>query len=161
VREKLDDALAGMREQAQQEAARQRHRLAKLTAERGKLLHAYYAGAVPLDLLKQEQDRLTGEIAWAERHLETVEQPSAKSRRRSTRPLLSWPTASAATPGRPAICVASGTRRCSSGCLSTTTASRRPRSPSRFRHAHRPGVGPATRRRRDKRNRRFVWWRFK
>ena len=41
-------------------AGRQR-RLAKLaTSER--LLHAYYPGAVPLDLLKQEQERLAGEI---------------------------------------------------------------------------------------------------
>ncbi|MGH2990170.1 MAG: hypothetical protein ACRDMA_09940 [Solirubrobacterales bacterium] len=40
VRAKLDEALAGMREQAEEEAARQRRRLAKLTAEREKLLHA-------------------------------------------------------------------------------------------------------------------------
>ena len=74
VRQKLDEALAGMREQADQEAARQRRRLAKLTGEREKLLHAYYAGAVPVDLLRQEQDRLASEIARAERHLEIAEQ---------------------------------------------------------------------------------------
>jgi hypothetical protein len=49
VREKLGQAVAGMRRQAEAEAARQRKRLAKLTEERGKLLHAYYAGAVPVD----------------------------------------------------------------------------------------------------------------
>ncbi len=74
VRERLDEALAGMREQANQEAARQRRRLARLTGERERLLHAYYAGAVPIDLLRQEQDRLATEIAQAERHLETAEQ---------------------------------------------------------------------------------------
>jgi site-specific DNA recombinase len=74
VRQKLDQALAGMRQQAEQEATHQRRRLAKLTAEREKLLHAYYAGALPVDLLKQEQDRLASEIAQAERHLEIAEQ---------------------------------------------------------------------------------------
>jgi site-specific DNA recombinase len=38
--------------------------------------HAHYAGAVPLDLLRQEQDRLTTEIAQAEAHLETAERSS-------------------------------------------------------------------------------------
>src|SRR5690606_35078988 len=66
-------ALAGMREQAEGEAIRQRRRLAKLNEEREKLLHAYYAGAVPVDLLRSEQDRLTRETAQAERHLEAAE----------------------------------------------------------------------------------------
>jgi len=70
VRDKLDGALAGMRAQAEQEAARQQRRLAKLASEREKLLHAYYAGAVALDLLKSEQERLTSETAHAEHHLE-------------------------------------------------------------------------------------------
>jgi hypothetical protein len=73
AREKIDLALAGMREQAEGEATRQRRRLAKLGEEREKLLHAYYAGAVPVDLLRSEQDRLTRETAQAERHLEAAE----------------------------------------------------------------------------------------
>lgn len=73
VREKLTKAMAGMREQAEGEATRQRRRLAKLNEEREKLLHAYYAGAVPVDLLRSEQDRLSRETAQAERHLETAE----------------------------------------------------------------------------------------
>ncbi len=72
VREKLGVALAGMREQTEAEAARQRRRLARLTEEREKLLHAYYAGAVPLDLLRSEQDRLTAETGQAERQLEVA-----------------------------------------------------------------------------------------
>ncbi|MGH3991134.1 MAG: hypothetical protein ACRDSN_01560, partial [Pseudonocardiaceae bacterium] len=63
-----------MRDHAEHEAARQRHRLAKLTAERKKLLHAYDAGAVPVDLLRQEQGRLATETAQAQRHLEASEQ---------------------------------------------------------------------------------------
>ncbi|HEX9693393.1 MAG TPA: hypothetical protein VGA74_00135 [Actinomycetota bacterium] len=33
--------------------------LAQLADERSKLLHAFYANAIPLDLLKAEQDRIT------------------------------------------------------------------------------------------------------
>ncbi len=46
IRSKLDHALAEMRTQAEQETARQQRRLAKLTDERTKLLHAYYQGAI-------------------------------------------------------------------------------------------------------------------
>jgi site-specific DNA recombinase len=73
VREKLQAALIGMREQAEAEAARQRRRLTKVNEEREKLLHAYYAGAVPVDLLRSEQDRLAAETRQAERHLEAAE----------------------------------------------------------------------------------------
>jgi chromosome segregation ATPase len=62
-----------MREQAEAEATCQRRRLAKLGEEREKLLHAYYAGAVPVDLLRSEQERLTTEASQAERHLEVAE----------------------------------------------------------------------------------------
>ncbi|MGH7485363.1 MAG: hypothetical protein ACREMY_07115, partial [bacterium] len=65
VREKLDVALSGMREQAEAEAVRQRRRLAKMNEEREKLLHAYYAGAVPVDLLRTEQDRIASEARQA------------------------------------------------------------------------------------------------
>ena len=69
IRVKLDQALAGMRTQAEQETARQQRRLAKLTDERTKLLHAYYQGAIPLDLLHQEQERIVGQTAGAEAQL--------------------------------------------------------------------------------------------
>ncbi len=62
-----------MQGQAEAEAARQRRRLAKLGEKREKLLHAYYAGAVPIDLLRKEQDRLGTEAAQAERRLEAAE----------------------------------------------------------------------------------------
>ncbi len=38
----------------------------ELTAQRQKLLDAHYAGAIPLDLLKIEQDRIAGQIARIE-----------------------------------------------------------------------------------------------
>lgn len=51
--------------------------LAKLAEERGKLLQAFYANAIPLELLKGEQDRIgvaeqaaTGELEAAEGDLE-------------------------------------------------------------------------------------------
>jgi site-specific DNA recombinase len=73
IKEKLSAAMAGMRTEAEAEATRQRRRLAKLTAEREKLLHAYYQGAVPVDLLRSEQDRLTRESEQAEHHIEAAE----------------------------------------------------------------------------------------
>ena len=73
IRDLLDRALDGMREQAEQEATRQRRRLLALREQREKLLHAYYAGAVPTDLLCSEQDRLAGEIAHAEHHASQAE----------------------------------------------------------------------------------------
>ena len=73
IKEKLSSAMAGMRTEAQAEATRQRRRLAKLTTEREKLLHAYYQGAVPVDLLRSEQDRLTRESEQAEHHIEVAE----------------------------------------------------------------------------------------
>ena len=69
TRAKLKHALTGMREQAEDEAARQRTRLAKLNEEREKLMHAYYSGAVPVDLLGKEQERLAAETAQAVRHV--------------------------------------------------------------------------------------------
>ncbi len=60
---------AVMAELAAQETAvaverqHQATRLKQLENERTKLLHAHYAGAVPLDLLKSEQQRISDEIA--------------------------------------------------------------------------------------------------
>jgi hypothetical protein len=45
--------------------------LQQLGQERAALMHAHYAGAVPLDLLKSEMDRLTRAMAAAERQVET------------------------------------------------------------------------------------------
>jgi site-specific DNA recombinase len=73
VRSKLDHALTGMRQHAEQDVKRQQRRLAKLTDERTKLLHAYYQGAIPLDLLHQEQERISTQGANAEAQLQTAQ----------------------------------------------------------------------------------------
>jgi len=47
--------------------------LVKLAEERGKLLQAFYANAIPLDLLKTEQDRIGAAERAAKRELESKE----------------------------------------------------------------------------------------
>ena len=47
--------------------------LAKLAEERGKLLQAFYANAIPLGLLKAEQDRIGAAEQTAKAELETTE----------------------------------------------------------------------------------------
>jgi site-specific DNA recombinase len=47
--------------------------LAKLAQERGKLLQAFYANAIPLDLLKAEQDRIGAAEQAVKAELETTE----------------------------------------------------------------------------------------
>lgn len=47
--------------------------LATLAEERQKLLRAYYANAIPLDLLKSEQDRITAVEEKAKAELATTE----------------------------------------------------------------------------------------
>ena len=54
-----------MQKQNGKEVDRQRRRLHKAEDEQRKLLQAHYAGAVPLELLKEEQDRLGREIRSA------------------------------------------------------------------------------------------------
>ena len=51
---------------------RERDRLARLESERAKLLQAHYAGAIPLDLLKTEQDRIARETIDARRALDAA-----------------------------------------------------------------------------------------
>ena len=47
-------------------------RIAKLADERLSLLQAFYAKAISIDLLKQEQDRIAAEMATSEERLETI-----------------------------------------------------------------------------------------
>jgi hypothetical protein len=48
-------------------------KLAKIADERQKLLQAFYANAIPLELLKSEQDRLTAEDRAAKQELDAAE----------------------------------------------------------------------------------------
>ena len=58
IRGLIGKLMKKYRTRAEKEVDRQKRRLSKLTDERTKLLHAHYAGAVPLDLLKSEQARI-------------------------------------------------------------------------------------------------------
>ncbi|GAA5158267.1 recombinase family protein [Pseudonocardia eucalypti] len=62
--------LAGESAEAHQQAERSNRRLQQLGEERAALMRAHYAGAVPLDLLKSEMDRLTRAMTAAERQVE-------------------------------------------------------------------------------------------
>jgi site-specific DNA recombinase len=68
----LGDGLAKLRADADREQDAQARRLRSLEGERKKLLEAHYADAIPLGLLKSEQDRITTEIANAEGRLSEI-----------------------------------------------------------------------------------------
>ena len=62
--------IATRREESEQERAVQSQRLRRLTDERQRLLEAYYDNAVPKDLLKSEQARITSEMEGAQSRLD-------------------------------------------------------------------------------------------
>ena len=62
IRLTLSEALAARREEAEAQERVQTLRIERLSREREKLLQLHYADAVPIDLFKQEQNRLTGEL---------------------------------------------------------------------------------------------------
>lgn len=62
VRELIDKGLGKMAELCAKDLRHQRAQIAKLEAERESLLQAFYAKAIPVDLLKKEQDRITGAL---------------------------------------------------------------------------------------------------
>jgi site-specific DNA recombinase len=61
------------RRRCEQDARRAKRRVKALHDERAKLLRAHYAGAVPLELLKDEQVRIAREIGQAEEIIASVE----------------------------------------------------------------------------------------
>ena len=61
--------LTGARKQAAHEKDIQERRIQTLTAERKKLLDAYYGGAVPMDLLRSEQGRIASEMQGANKRI--------------------------------------------------------------------------------------------
>ena len=73
IRADLHAHLSKEHRQREREATRQRRRLAGLEDERRKLLRAHLADAIPLDLLKTEQDRIQQEMAQAKRQVERAE----------------------------------------------------------------------------------------
>ena len=73
LRADLQEHYAG----ARQEQARLVKRQCRLLDERSKLLQAHYAGAIPLELLKTEQDRIGRELGSIEARLEQSEDHQA------------------------------------------------------------------------------------
>jgi site-specific DNA recombinase len=66
----LRDELAASRAAAEREHGALTIQRQRLTNERAKLLQAHYAGAVPVDLLKVEQDRIAAQLAHIEDRLQ-------------------------------------------------------------------------------------------
>lgn len=73
LRDLILDELEKQRGDAETERDLQRRRIRNLTDERKKLLDAHYADAIPLDLLKTEQDRIASELTAAEERLAAVD----------------------------------------------------------------------------------------
>lgn len=69
IQQAVHQELAGSRERNEKEATQATRRITTLTEERRKLLEAHYAGALPLDLLKEEQDRIAKALNDAEQRL--------------------------------------------------------------------------------------------
>lgn len=65
----LLDEFSSLRQQLQRESHHLKTQKERLTNERARLLQAHYASAVPLDLLKAEQDRIARELAGIDARL--------------------------------------------------------------------------------------------
>jgi site-specific DNA recombinase len=65
IRIVLDEELRQAQAFSGKERDSQERRVRKLEDERTKLLDGYYAGAIPMDLMKREQTRLTSELSAA------------------------------------------------------------------------------------------------
>uniref|UniRef100_UPI0037C87DAC recombinase family protein n=1 Tax=Mycolicibacterium sp. TaxID=2320850 RepID=UPI0037C87DAC len=74
IRDAATRELASQTEQAERDVAEAARQHARLDNERRKLLEAHYAGAIPLDMLKREMDRLTRELAETEMRARAVTQ---------------------------------------------------------------------------------------
>jgi hypothetical protein len=66
--------MAAETAEAHRQAERANRALEKLGQERTALMRAHYGGAVPVDLLKSEMDRLTRAMAGAQRQVEAADQ---------------------------------------------------------------------------------------
>jgi site-specific DNA recombinase len=73
IRVVLGDELQKCKQSSDQERLLQRARIQRLEDERGKLLQGYYDGAIPADLMKTEQTRITGELEHAKQRMKVLE----------------------------------------------------------------------------------------
>ena len=78
VREAITESLAGMKKLNEGAVRQHRDRLKSLDAKRGKFLEAFYADALPADLLKVEQDKISGEMDAAKVELTRAEADVSK-----------------------------------------------------------------------------------
>ncbi len=69
----LDAEIAERRAESMQHLTSLTKRLARIAEERQKLLRAFYGNAIPIELLKSEQDRLTVEERQAKQELDVAE----------------------------------------------------------------------------------------
>ena len=72
IKDKLEKELIEKQVTGTNEQLVLRKRLTTLTVEQTKLLHAYYADAIPINLLKKEQARVAEDIGKAEGRLEQL-----------------------------------------------------------------------------------------
>ena len=72
VLNQIRDALASRRDEAEAEEHTQQLRIQNLNNERRKLLQLHYAEALPIELFKQEQERITAELEDARQRLAAV-----------------------------------------------------------------------------------------
>ena len=73
IRSLLTDELTGHRQHQERDKARALKRRMQLVEERRKLLNAHYMDAIPLELLKEEQERITKELAESEKQIAAAE----------------------------------------------------------------------------------------
>jgi site-specific DNA recombinase len=73
VEDMVMDELSRHREGQERDRARALKRRLQLNEQRKKLLNAHYMDAIPLELMKDEQDRITKEMADTERDLAAAE----------------------------------------------------------------------------------------
>jgi hypothetical protein len=128
----LDEQIEALIKEHRRERESQERRLRKLKGERQKLLHAHYADAILLDLLKTEQVHITAEIASAEGRLAAVasnfqDQPGASLERA----LTGVGDCAPPTPKLNPSYAVSSTSRSSDGSWSMTTMASQSSLPSR------------------------------
>ncbi len=67
------EELKAQEDNSQIEIDRQNNRIKNLLDERRRLLEAHYADAIPIDLLKSEQRRISGELKAADDQIKTID----------------------------------------------------------------------------------------
>ena len=72
ISESLKEALSARRAEAEADERALNLRIQRFNDERQKLLQLHYAEAVPIDLFKQEQERITVQLSQARRQLANV-----------------------------------------------------------------------------------------